>query len=73
MTKLGNPETPAPFQESPMTRAQPTQPNFAAPPSTPSSRGLNGRGSSARSPKPLRRWSVAELVARAAVRRPRTA
>lgn len=55
-----------------MTSAEPKPPDFTAHPSASSSPG-NAEESSARWPKPLRRWSVAELVARAAVRRPMTA
>jgi hypothetical protein len=73
MTKLGNPETPATFQETPMTPGEPKPANFTVRSSASPFRHPSAKESSARSPKPLRRWSVAELVARAAVRRPMTA
>jgi hypothetical protein len=55
-----------------MTPAAPKLPNSTVHPS-PSSSREDAKQSSARSPKPLRRWSVAELIARAAVRRSMTA
>lgn len=56
-----------------MTSTETKPPNFATASSASPSRGPNAKQSPARWPKPLRRWSVAELVARAAVRRPMTA
>ena len=55
-----------------MTPVETKPPDFATSSSGSSSRGPNAKQPPARWPKPLRRWSVAELVARAAVRRPMT-
>ncbi len=56
-----------------MTPAEPKRGNLTVRSSEASLRGRSAEEPSATSPKPLRRWSVAELVARAAVRRPITA
>jgi hypothetical protein len=56
-----------------MTPREPKRANFTVRSSATPFRHPSAKDPSARSPKPLRRWSVAELVARAAVRRPMTA
>jgi hypothetical protein len=54
-----------------MTPAAPKLPNVTVQESA-SSPCADAKESSAKRPKPLRRWSVAELIAGAAVRRPMT-
>jgi len=56
-----------------MTPAETKPRNFATSSAASSPGGPTAKQPPARWPKPLRRWSVAELVARAAVRRPMTA
>jgi hypothetical protein len=56
-----------------MTPAEPRRANSTVRTSASTFRRRSANESSARSPKPLRRWSVAELVARGAARRPMTA